>query len=77
MTVCGLLLGFGFTLMSQVSNVLQLYLFYGILVGAGISGSFVPLTSTVARWFFKRRGLMTGIVAAGSGNRRPDRPPGG
>ena len=67
MTVCGLLLGFGFTLMSQVSNVLQFYLFYGILVGAGMSGSFVPLTSTVARWFFKRRGLMTGIVAAGSG----------
>jgi MFS family permease len=32
-----------------------------------MSGSFIPLTSTVARWFFKRRGLMTGIVAAGSG----------
>ena len=67
MTVCGLLLGLGFILMSQVSDVFQLYLFYGILVGAGMSGSFVPLTSTVARWFFKRRGLMTGIVAAGSG----------
>ena len=67
MTVCGLLLGLGFILMSQVSDVFQLYLFYGILVGAGMSGSFVPLTSTVARWFFKRRGLMTGIVTAGSG----------
>jgi MFS family permease len=32
-----------------------------------MSGSFVPLTSTVAKWFVKRRGLMTGIVAAGSG----------
>ena len=67
MTVCGLLLGLGFILMSQVSNVFQFYLFYGIFVGAGMSGSFIPLTSTVARWFFKRRGLMTGIVAAGSG----------
>ncbi len=67
MTVCGLLLGLGFMLMSQVSDVFQLYLFYGIFVGAGMSGSFIPLTSTVARWFFKRRGLMTGIVVAGSG----------
>jgi len=67
MTVCGLFLGLGFMLMSQVSHVFHLYLFYGILVGAGMSGSFIPLTSTVARWFFKRRGLMTGIVAAGSG----------
>lgn len=67
MTVCGLFLGLGFMLMSQISAIFHLYLFYGILVGAGMSGSFIPLTSTVARWFFKRRGLMTGIVAAGSG----------
>ena len=67
MTFCGLLLGLGFILMSQINTVLHLYLFYGILVGAGMSGSFIPLLSTVARWFLKRRGLMTGIVAAGSG----------
>lgn len=67
MTFCGFLLGLGFILMAQISNISHLYLFYGILVGIGMSGSFVPLTSTVARWFVKRRGLMTGIVAAGSG----------
>lgn len=67
MTVCGLFLGLGFMLMSQIRDVFQLYLFYGVFVGAGMSGSFIPLTSTVARWFFKTRGLMTGIVAAGSG----------
>jgi MFS family permease len=67
MTVCGLFLGLGFMLMSQISDVFDLYLFYGIFVGAGMSGSFIPLTSTVTRWFFKRRGLMTGIVVAGSG----------
>jgi len=67
MTVCGLLLGSGFILMSQIGDVFHLYLFYGIFVGAGMSGSFIPLTSTAARWFLKRRGLMTGIVAAGSG----------
>jgi len=67
MTVCGLFLGLGFMLMSQISDVFDLYLFYGIFVGAGMSGSFIPLTSTVTRWFFKRRGLVTGIVVAGSG----------
>jgi MFS family permease len=53
--------------MSQMSDVSHLYLFYGIFVGTGMSGSFIPLTSTVARWFFMRRGLMTGIVVAGTG----------
>ena len=67
MTCSGLLLGLGFVLMSQIQSASHLYLFYGILVGAGMSGAFVPLLSTVARWFLKRRGLMTGIVAAGSG----------
>jgi OFA family oxalate/formate antiporter-like MFS transporter len=67
MTLCGLFLGSGFILMSQVRTLSHLYLFYGILVGVGMGGSFVPLISTVVRWFVKRRGLMTGIVAAGTG----------
>ena len=67
MTLCGLLLGLGLLLMSQMSSLLHLYILYGIFIGAGMSGAFVPLISTVARWFFSRRGLMTGIVAAGSG----------
>ena len=66
-TLCGLLLGLGFFLMSKISAVWQLYLFYGILVGAGMSGSFIPLLSTVARWFLKRRNIMTGITASGTG----------
>ncbi len=67
MTLCGLLLGLGFIMMSQVHAPLHFYLSYGVLVGAGMSGSFVPLISTVSKWFLKRRSLMTGIVAAGTG----------
>jgi MFS family permease len=67
MTVCGLFLGSGFMLMSQMRDIFHLYLFYGIFIGVGMSGSFIPLTSTVARWFIKRRGLMTGFVTAGTG----------
>jgi MFS family permease len=67
MTVCGLLLGTGFLLMSRISNIWQLYLLFGVVVGVGIGGTFVSLASTVARWFVKRRTVMTGIVVAGSG----------
>ena len=66
MTVCGFLLGLGFLLMSQVSALWQLYLFFGVIMGIGMGGTWVPPLSTVARWFVKRRSLMTGIVVAGA-----------
>jgi len=66
-TICGFLIGLGFLLMSQISAVWQLYLFYGVIIGAGMGGSFIALLSSVARWFVKRRGMMTGIVMAGIG----------
>ena len=67
MTLCGVLLGVGYLLMSQLSVIWQLYLFYGAIVGAGMAGSFTPLMSAVARCFMRRRSMMTGIVAAGTG----------
>ena len=66
-TGCGLSLGLGYLLMSQVSALWQLYLLYGALIGIGMSGAFIPLVSTIARWFVKRRGVMTGIAMAGGG----------
>ena len=57
----------GLLLMSQLSAVWQLYLFYGVIVGIGLSSiDVIPLTTT-ARWFIKRRGMMTGIVKVGTG----------
>jgi MFS family permease len=67
LTFCGILLGLGFLLMSQISALWQLYLFWGVIIGIGMSGVWVPLLSTVAKWFDKRRTLMTGIVIAGLG----------
>jgi len=66
-TVCGVLIVAGYLLMSQVSFIWQIYLFYGVIIGVGLGGVYVPSVSTVARWFVKRRGLMTGIVIAGIG----------
>jgi MFS family permease len=65
LSLCGLLFALGYLLMSQINSVWQLYLFYGLIIGSGISGVWVPLMSTVARWFTDRRGLMSGIVLAG------------
>jgi MFS family permease len=65
--ICGALIGAGWLLTSQISAIWQLYLFYGVIVGAGLGGTFVPLTSTTARWFVAKRGLMTGIVTSGVG----------
>ena len=67
LTLCGFLAGLGYLLMGQVNSVWQLYLFYGVIIGTGMSGVFVPLVSTVARWFIKRRSMMTGIVMSGVG----------
>jgi MFS family permease len=65
-TASALFLGSGFLLLSQMNTLWQLYLFYG-MVGVGMSGSVVPMASTVARWFARRRGMMTGIALSGLG----------
>ena len=66
-TGCGLFLGSGYLLMSQISTIWQLYLVYGVIIGIGMSASFIPLMSTVPRWFVKRRGIMSGIAVSGIG----------
>jgi MFS family permease len=67
LSICGVLIGLGYLLMSRVGAVWQLYLFYGVIIGSGMGGSWVPIASTTARWFVKRRTLMTGIVLTGVG----------
>jgi len=62
---CALFLGSGYLLMSRITHIWEFYLYCGILTGIGMSGMFSPLLSLVARWFVKRRSLMTGILAAG------------
>jgi MFS family permease len=66
-TFCGLFVGLGYLLMSQISAIWQLYLLYGVLIGSGMGGMWVPPLSIVTKWFVKRRSLMTGIALGGSG----------
>jgi len=58
---------FGCLLMSRLQASWQIYVLYGVLMGVGFSAHDVVTLSTVARWFVKRRGMMSGIVKAGTG----------
>ena len=60
-------LGLGYLLMSRMQFPWQLYVMYGVLAGIGFSVHDVITLSTVARWFVKRRGMMSGIVKVGTG----------
>ena len=67
LTVCGILVGTGLLLVSLVNSVWQLYLCYVLLVGVGMGSLVAPQMSTIARWFVKRRNLMTAAMMAGGG----------
>jgi len=63
----GLCLAGGYLLMGTLQAGWQLYVFYGLMVGVGMSTHDIVTLSTIARWFRKRRGMMTGLVKAGTG----------
>jgi MFS transporter, OFA family, oxalate/formate antiporter len=67
LTVTALFFGIGLFLMSTIDSLWQVYLFYGIMVGIGLSPVDVIALSTTARWFVRRRGMITGMVKVGTG----------
>ncbi|TPX77897.1 hypothetical protein CcCBS67573_g00814 [Chytriomyces confervae] len=60
-------LSIGLLLASFSTQVWQLVLTQGVLVGTGMSLSYFPAVSLPSQWFEKRRGLATGIAVSGSG----------
>lgn len=67
MTVTGVFFGLGYLLMSRLETVWQLYLFFGVIFGIGLSSIDVIAMTTIARWFVRKRGVVTGIVKVGTG----------
>jgi MFS family permease len=61
------LLGLGLVLSSHVQQLWQLYVTFGLLVGAGVSTFYVPLTVLAIKWFEGRRGMAAAVVSAGNG----------
>ena len=62
----GLAHGVGFALISQVVEPWQLFVIFGLFIGLGMSTHDAVTLGTVARWFDKRRGIMTGVVKCGT-----------
>jgi len=53
--------------MSGLDSVGELYLYFGLIFGVGLSSVDVIALTTVARWFPLNRGFMTGITKVGTG----------
>lgn len=66
LTVTGTSFGLGFALISQVSQPWHLYAVFALLIGLGLATHDVVTLSTVARWFERRRGIMTAVVKLGT-----------
>jgi len=67
LTLSGILVGIGFLLMSQISSLWQAYLVWGLFAGIGGSFCFIPIISTIPRWFTKKRGIAMGLTVTGFG----------
>ena len=59
--------GLSWILASQVSSLTMLYLTYGLLGGIGTGIVYVGVVGHMVQWFPDKRGLATGLVAAGYG----------
>jgi len=66
-SVGGLMMGAGFVLMSQVSNLRDTYVFWGIFMGLAFGCFISPLVSTIPRWFAEKRGIAVSIQTTGFG----------
>jgi len=64
-TTFGLVTATGYILLSQVGSLWQVYLIMGLLMPIGMSGCLVPVMSTIARWFHKKRATAMGIAMTG------------
>jgi OFA family oxalate/formate antiporter-like MFS transporter len=62
-----LLSGLGWVSAAYATSLIGLYLTYGLFCGLGTGIVYVGIIGLVVRWFPDRRGLATGVVAAGYG----------
>ncbi len=65
MSGCGILIGAGYLLLAHLGAAWQLYLWYGLVIGLGMSTAYIVPAATASRWFVARRGLGLGITLMG------------
>lgn len=60
------MIGIGAMLTAVVSNPLELYLIYGVLMGfLGRAALFSPLMANITRWFAHKKSMAAGVVGSG------------
>ncbi|MDY6844336.1 MAG: MFS transporter, partial [Thermodesulfobacteriota bacterium] len=68
MTGGGLFLLLGLVLTSTMTAIWQFYLYYGIILGIGVSSTLaVPGIGTARKWFTRKAGLAVAVAAGGGG----------
>ena len=63
----GILYGSGLMLTSTATSLAQLYIYFGIIAGAGVGTVYICCLSTGIKWFPERKGLISGIVLGAFG----------
>ena len=66
-SIMGFFIGLSLILTGQTTSAWQLFITYSLLLAIGVGASYVVMTSTVLRWFDRKRGLALGIAGSGSG----------
>ncbi len=65
LVIGALLVGSGYLLMSQISSIWQLYLYFGIFIGIGMGACWTPINAAISKRFIEKRILALGIAISG------------
>ena len=65
--LAAVLIGGGISLCGLAKSILQVYVFFGVVAAIGHGAIWVVPTSTLNRWFIRRRGLVVGTAMCGLG----------
>jgi MFS family permease len=63
----GILIGISLVMTGLANEAWQLFITYGLIMAAGVGAVYVVMSSTILRWFGRRRGLALGIASSGGG----------
>lgn len=66
-TIGAISYGGGVMLASTATSLTELYIYYGIIAGAGVGFAYVCPLSTCVRWFPRKKGFITGIAVGAFG----------
>jgi MFS family permease len=66
LTLGAILLSLGYIAVGHATNLTEVALAYGLLVGVGCSATFGPLMADISHWFVRHRGIAVAIAAAGN-----------